>query len=376
MAKDKKITIADDAPDPQMIAEARESATEVSKCPACGANLEYSPSECKLVCAYCGYKEDVDLSRHAEEIDLAQLLRSTGEKWDGEMRAYRCENCGAKQLIPRRELAPRCAFCGTSNVVETQDMCGLRPNAVIPFAFDKKAAAKLTSKWMRKRLYAPRRFKRDSSYPEELAGNYYPAFTFDSRTSTAYSGVLGKYYYTTHRDSKGNLHTTRHTRYFAISGTFDHAFDDVFVRATNEKDGKSLAGIEPFDTSHPQSYKSDYLFGFSASQYERDGASCWGEARRRMEDYVRKAILSRYDHDVVQVFNTNMRCFNMTYKYLLLPVYVGHCEYKKKNYNFYVNGQTGKVKGKTPKSPVKILLTVLAGLAVAAGAILLIALNL
>ena len=43
MAKDKKITIADDAPDPQMIAEARESANEVSKCPACGANLEYSP---------------------------------------------------------------------------------------------------------------------------------------------------------------------------------------------------------------------------------------------------------------------------------------------------------------------------------------------
>ena len=61
-----------------------------------------------------------------------------------------------------------------------------------------------------------------------------------------------------------------------------------------------------------------------------------------------------------------MHCYNTTYKYLLLPVYIGHSEYKKKLYRFYMNGQSGKVWGKTPKSPVRILTAVLLGLAVAA----------
>ena len=45
---------------------------------------------------------------------------------------------------------------------------------------------------------------------------------------------------------------------------------------------------------------------------------------------------------------------NVGYKYVLLPVYVGHTEYKGERYQLFVNGQTGKVYGKTPKSKWKI----------------------
>ena len=51
------------------------------------------------------------------------------------------------------------------------------------------------------------------------------------------------------------------------------------------------------------------------------------------------------------------------------PVYVGNYIYKKKVYNFYVNGATGKVGGKTSLSLFKILLAVLLGGTVVAGLI-------
>ena len=51
----------------------------------------------------------------------------------------------------------------------------------------------------------------------------------------------------------------------------------------------------------------------------------------------------------------------------MLPVYVGNYNFNKKLYNFYVNGDTGKVWGKTPKSPLKIAIAVLLGIALVAG---------
>ena len=88
-----------------------------------------------------------------------------------------------------------------------------------------------------------------------------------------------------------------------------------------------------------------------------------------MSAHIHDSILAQYDYDVISSFDYNMHCYNTTYKYLLLPVYVGHTEFNHKIYNFYMNGQNGKVRGKTPKSPLKIALTVLFGLAVAAVAI-------
>lgn len=357
--------INDEEFDAQKLADAAESATEVSKCPTCGANLTYSPSDHSLKCEYCGYKSKVDLSQYAEEIDFAQLLKSDNA-WADETRVFACNNCGAKQILSKRDIAPKCAFCGTSNIVESKDICGVKPNAVIPFALSKEQASEVAVKWAKKRLFSPRKFKH-SFYTEEIAGNYFPAFTFDSQTKTAYSGVLGEHYYTTHTDSKGNTHTVQHTRWFRIQGTYNRFFDDVFVRAASENESKVLKKIEPFDTSKPRNYSTDFLHGFSASQYARDGQECWREARSRIEKRIYSEILSQYRYDVVQSLYTNVHCFDMTYKYLLLPVYVGHYGYKQKLYNFFINGQTGKIKGKAPKSPIRIGIAVLVGLAIGVG---------
>ena len=109
------------------------------------------------------------------------------------------------------------------------------------------------------------------------------------------------------------------------------------------------------------------IYGFGATQYEKDGTECWIEAQARMRSAVQKAILSQYVYDFVDYLNVDTAFGKVTYKYMLLPVYIGHSKYNGKLYHFYVNGQNGNVAGKSPVSPVKVLFTVLIGLAALAG---------
>lgn len=338
--------------------------THVSKCPTCGANLVYCPELKKLRCEYCNNTVDIDLTDYAEEIDFRKIIDDF-QGWDDETRMFQCSNCGARTIVSKKELSPVCPYCGTSNVVEEKDIVGLKPNAVLPFLIGAKEAGERFMKWARKKFFAPRSYKK-SAKAENLRGNYYPAFTFDSNTFSTYTGTLGEYYYVTVRRN-GQTHQERRVRYFNISGTYSYFFNDVLVYANRSKDEKYMSKLLPFMTDYAQKYNEDFLHGFSASQYEKDGTECWQEAQERMRSHLRRAILSQYRYDVVASLNINTSHNNVTYKYMLLPVYVGHSKFRKKTYNFYVNGQNGNVAGKTPVSPVKVSILATIGAAILAG---------
>ena len=104
-----------------------------------------------------------------------------------------------------------------------------------------------------------------------------------------------------------------------------------------------------------------------AYHYDNELADCWKSAKDKMDGYIRQGILSNYSYDKVSYLNVSTTHSNVTYKYVMLPVYVGSYKYKKKLYNFFVNGNTGKTTGRTPISAFKIILTVLLGLALIAG---------
>ena len=61
----------------------------------------------------------------------------------------------------------------------------------------------------------------------------------------------------------------------------------------------------------------------------------------------------------------NTKVWDVTFKHILLPVWVAAYKYRGKTYRFVVNGRTGAVKGERPYSALKIALAVIAGLIVA-----------
>lgn len=340
-----------------------ENDTDVTKCPSCGANMTFKPEDGCLYCDFCGTKQQI-LAEGAREIDFAQIA-SGNNSWGEETHVFRCENCGAKEILDKNEIAKTCSFCGTSHVVATDELSGLKPNAVVPFAISSQAATDGAKKWARKKLFAPRSFKKYLK-AEGVRGVYNPAFSFDSQTQSFYEGTLGKYYYVTRRVN-GKTVRERRVRYFRISGTYDAFFDDVLIQASSTIDQKQLNKLMPFDTNDSKEYEQAYLSGFVANRYEKEGTECWGEARATIEKRLRSMILSRYTYDVVQSLSVHTNYSEVTYKYLLLPVYVGHFNFRKKLYNFFVNGRNGKITGKTPVSPWRVLLAVLLGAAVVVG---------
>ena len=127
-----------------------------------------------------------------------------------------------------------------------------------------------------------------------------------------------------------------------------------------------LDGLAPFDTAQACVYESKYLSGFVADGYQVDLEYCWNGAKRAMDSAIRADIRSRLHCDVVDYLNVSTTHSGVTYKYLLLPVYTLVYRYKKKNYTVRVNGSTGKVKGQTPISAIRVIIAVLLGLGLVA----------
>ncbi len=342
-----------------------EEGTDTAKCPACGAEMVFSPEEQQLSCPYCGCVEQIDFNKTSSEIALERIFTQKNNEWGEETHVFRCNNCGAKEVIDSTEIAKECPFCGTTNVTKIEELSGLRPNGVVPFQIDAKSATNSVIAWARKKFFAPRAFKK-SVKPEKIKGIYMPAFTFDTNTFTSYVGRLGKYYTRTIR-SNGKLRTIRELRYFSISGTFNMRFDDVLIQANNRIKQQEIEKICPFDTNQSNEYSSVFLHGYSAQSNERSGEECWEQAKGFVFSQIRSRILAKYDYDVVDFFNPQTSCLDVTYKYLLLPIYVGHCNWKSKLFNFFVNGKNGRVTGKTPVSALKIALMVGLGLLVVGG---------
>ena len=116
----------------QLTGEEKQRDTDIAKCTSCGANMIFSPEKGELECPYCGTLSEIKADESVE-IKLSELL-SANNTWSSETHVFRCQNCGACQVIGVGEIAKACSFCGTTNIVETDEIAGVKPNAVVPFA--------------------------------------------------------------------------------------------------------------------------------------------------------------------------------------------------------------------------------------------------
>ena len=333
------------------------------KCPNCGADLTFDAEAQMLACAFCNSRIPFEMSR-AEEQCFTQLFQKPNE-WAAEAAVIQCESCGAKTVISKDELSKSCAFCGTNKVVDSAEISGHRPNAVLPFKLSFQQASERARLWAKKKLFAPKAFKKCAS-PEDLKGLYSPAFTFSTATRSRYHGRFGRRVMVTRRIN-GRLTTVSEMRWFPVNGFIDRWFDEILIQSSSTIGNRTMAKLGAFDTKSSKKFASEFLRGYAAEQYARDGIQCWGDAKSQIEKQIRQEIIRRYQADQVQFLNISTGYGQIRHKYVLLPVYVGHFSYKQKLYNFFVNGFSGKVFGKTPKNPVKVAGAVVLGLALLAG---------
>lgn len=338
------------------------------KCPNCGGVMDFDPKTGGLLCPYCGHTQEIaaktDEPKEAAELSFDTAENTENCNWGAEKKTVICKACGAESVYDALEISAVCPFCGSNQVMEAADQNTIAPGGVVPFQYSDKQAADLFQKWIKKKFFCPKLAK-ESAKAKHFKGIYLPYWTFDAQTDSTYRAEYG-----IERTVKENGEEKTVTDWYRCSGHHKEFFDDELVCATTNQNRSMLAGIEPFNTAENKAYKPEYVAGFAAERYAIGFKEGWEIAKKSIDSKLRRSIDDKirdeHDADDTRNIQINSTFSNLTYKYLLLPVWLSSYKYKDKIYNFMVNGQTGKVSGKTPISIPKVIITVLGCIAVIA----------
>jgi len=340
-------------------------------CGQCGAKLDFLPGSNALKCPYCGFENQIAASAvKVEELDYRVYLeKAAQEKNTHEAQRVRCEKCGAETTLPSNVTSGFCPFCSANMVLTAKSSTLIRPEGLLPFKVSQAQAFGNFRQWIRGLWFAPGDLTRYAQSEGKLAGVYIPFWTYDSDTQTAYKGQRGDYYYTTETytttengRSVTRSRQVRHTRWTPASGQVSNSFDDILVIASNSLPKHYAARLEPWDLKNVLPYADDYLSGFRAESYQVTLPQGFEQAKEIMAGKIRSTIAADIGGDEQQIDWASTQYLKITFKHLLLPVWLSAYRFHDRVFHILINARTGEVQGERPYSIAKIVCTVLAAI--------------
>ncbi|MBG9456245.1 hypothetical protein ABE61_19555 [Lysinibacillus sphaericus] len=337
-----------------------------AECPSCSASIEFNPASGKLTCPYCGYETEIAApekqeEKVAQEMEFAMAEERGNFNWGVEKKTVICKSCAAETIYDALQVADSCPYCGSNQVMEASAKNTLAPNGVCAFEITDKQAGENFQSWIKGKWFTPKAAK-ESAKPDSFKGVYLPYWTFDTKTSSRYSARYGRHRTVT--DKEGNTRTE--TDWYSTSGFYQEFIDDHLISATARYDRNMMRKIEPFNLLNNKAYKPEYVSGFLSERYSIGLQDGWSQAKREISDHLEAQITSkiRWEHnaDVVSSLHFSTTHDDITYKYLMLPIWLSSFRYKEKVYRFMVNGQTGRVGGDAPISPLRVTIAVILSL--------------
>ncbi|MDA0328186.1 MAG: hypothetical protein O2958_04170 [Gemmatimonadetes bacterium] len=153
-------------------------------------------------------------------------------------------------------------------------------------------------------------------------------------------------------------------RWRPASGMVSRDFDDMLVVGSSSLPRELAEELEPWDLASLVTYADEFLSGFTAERYQIDVRAGWTRAKERMELVIRGDVERDIGGDHQRIHSLATNHAGITFKHVLLPMWICSYRYREKIYRFLVNARTGEVQGQRPWSWVKITLTALAASAV------------
>ncbi len=349
-------------------------------CGQCGAKLVFEPGTTALVCQYCGFENPIaESDTIIRELDYREYLARLAEgEVLQETPTVKCTACAAEVDRPEHVTAFACPFCGSDIVGAAYSRKQIRPKSLLPFGVSREQARSGVLGWIKSRWFAPSAFKKYARMDNRLNGMYLPYWTYDCNTISDYVGQRGDYYwetqtYTTVESGKTVTKTrqVRKIRWRRVVGTVNNVFDDVLVVASQSLPSRHVVSLEPWDLENLVPYGDEYLSGFRAESYQVDLEQGFEVAKGIMRPEIERSIRSDIGGDEQRISSIDTAYEDITFKHLLLPIWITAYRYHERVYRVFVNGRTGEVQGERPWSWIKITLFVLLLLGLVGGALLL-----
>lgn len=323
------------------------------KCPNCGGSLEFNSSIQKMKCPYCDTELEMDSLKELDEQLKKQASEDmiwdthAGSKWEtGEadnMSVYVCKSCGGEIIGDESTAAMSCPFCDNPVVIMGKFSGDLKPDYIIPFKLDKKAAkANLTKHLTGKRLL-PKVFK-DQNHIDEVKGIYVPFWLFDT---TADADI--HYRATRVRRWSDSEYNYTETSYFSVIRSGQLSFERIPVDGSSKLDNQLMESIEPFDFSETVDFQTAYLAGYLADRYDVGAEESVSHANRRVKQSTEDSFAQTVTgFSTVVPESSSVRLLNGRAKYVLYPVWLLNTTWNGQKFVFAMNGQTGKFVGDLP----------------------------
>ena len=347
-------------------------AIERFECPNCKADMEFDPVTRGMKCAFCGTRTAVAVDPKPEIRENPLSSQSLTPEPDRIRRLsdiskeFTCTGCGAIVQFEPPQVAGACPFCAANIVTQPKNSDPLiAPDGVLPFVVPKGRASSSVREWLASRWFAPGALAA-LAQPEGIRGIYLPFWTFDAKTNTRYTGLRGDHYFemVQVQENVNGQNVIREvqqvrTAWKGASGSVAVGFDDVLVPASRSVPPERLQQLSPWKLSDVKPYESAFLSGFQAQRYQVELKDGFVSSRQIMDRAVQDEIRRDIGGDEQQIQDSDTRYSNLTFKHLLLPVWVGSYRFEGCVYQVLVNAQTGEVIGDRPYSKGKIFLFVL-----------------
>ncbi|HBZ44303.1 MAG TPA: primosomal protein N' (replication factor Y) - superfamily II helicase [Maritimibacter sp.] len=345
-------------------------------CDQCGADLRFDADAGELKCDHCGNVVTIEghggSATSIVELDFKVALEAKLPDAEiEETRVSSCPNCGAQVEFDADTHAAECPFCATPVVTDTGTHRHIKPKGLLPFGVEEREAREAMNKWLGRLWFAPNGLQNYARKGRKMSGIYVPYWTFDADTKSRYRGEHGTVYYVTKtvmRDGKQVQVREQRVRWRPASGRVARFFDDVLVLASRSLPKRFTDGLAPWDLAALEPYRPEYLAGFRAEGYTVELTDGYEEARHHMDQVILRDVKFDIGGDRQRVHSVDTTVSDVTFKHILLPVWLAAYKYRGKTFRFVVNGRSGKVQGERPWSWIKITLAVIV-VALVAGAI-------
>ncbi len=334
-------------------------------CSSCGAYVHFDIESGKMECPFCKTHSQIKthtISKHRYDTQIHSGINNIKKELS-------CAKCGAGFEVAPYVLASLCPYCKTSFVTQAQN--SIKIDGLIPFKITHKQAQKLFKKWVGSLWFAPSAFTKYLDGDNKLDGVYVPHWSFDTDTTTHYTGQRGDAYYVsvrrTIRDANGRYKEVqvqeRRIRWSPASGVVYNSFSDVTTPSSRYIDTAIVSDLQNWDHSALCGFSSEYLAGFEAQEHSIDLNNGFENAKRVIAPYIEQKI--RYDigGDEQRIHSIDTRYANTHYLNNLYPIWKATFTWKNKQYEYAINAQTGEVSGERPYSIVKIVFAILGVLA-------------
>ncbi len=289
-------------------------------CPNCGSRMVFDGDGRSLICESCARKEAMNSNKQNEQDFIVAMATGQGQRAPVAMKTFKCQGCGAEFVLPPEVISESCSYCGAAYVLTgTREL--VEPDSIVPMAFNQRTAAKHLVDWVTRHKIKPQ------GKVQAPRGLYLPVWTFDMLGTMPWKGFI--------RENKRNI---------PVNGEEMVTTDDAVIYSTPKLTDLLPKIIHDYLLGESVTYDARYLAGWPAEIYQKTLAEASLDIREQIADQLRNDIRIERGN-VSDLSYGGGKISILSFKLILIPVWVTEYKLEDQPYRVIINGQTGSIYG-------------------------------